>query len=425
VRRIVDDVGRWPCVLHRTARGLPLSHDADGAGLRFADELFGTLYSAENERLPEAVQDPRWRSWALALHDAARGLPTFVQLARDCEGDADAAAVAVETLLEQLSPQLEASHQDPAGLRKAIRLGATRAASAVDELRDAVLGLEHVALGGGTAAPLPIGVGDGDRARVVGLARRLRDDAGLRKVAVMAGRFRRILEGKRRTRVQNGVDEVNDVTLGGDIARMLPSTLVALRHPKLRLLTLASILERKMLVYESHGRERQGRGPLVVLVDRSSSMKEGDKDAWALATTLALLALAKQEGRVFAVLGFSEVVGHEVVVGLKDKLPEEVLRWPARGGTNISLAVGRALELIEQRGSLSLADVVVISDGEADSTEAPALMERAQRLEVSSLGLAIDVPKAALAPWCHHTEAVGRLDTLDDAVANAIRMGGP
>jgi uncharacterized protein with von Willebrand factor type A (vWA) domain len=77
---------------------------------------------------------------------------------------------------------------------------------------------------------------------------------------------------KARSKVKPGVGEVHGITLGGDLARLLPSELVALRRPRLRLHLLARLLERRALTYSMQEKEPQSRGPIVV---RTSSPDRG------------------------------------------------------------------------------------------------------------------------------------------------------
>jgi len=71
MKRIVYDVGRWPCFLHREARGLEMASPSDPPLRRLEDELFGELYAGEAELLADKDQDSKWAGWAHAIHTAA------------------------------------------------------------------------------------------------------------------------------------------------------------------------------------------------------------------------------------------------------------------------------------------------------------------------------------------------------------------
>jgi len=146
--------------------------------------------------------------------------------------------MAVEALVNALKP-------DDADdvLRRSMRVGCGKASEAVEQLQDALDGLEHVAFGHlpGVGASSP-GVPDsGEPAR--SLAARLRGDARLKRIAQLAGRFRRIAGTKRRTKVHHGADELVDVEQGADLERLLPAELAKLVHPQTKLLTLRNMVE--------------------------------------------------------------------------------------------------------------------------------------------------------------------------------------
>ena len=418
MKRIVFDVPRWHLYLHREARGIEAASPSDPNERRFEDELFERLYAGEGERLPESDWDPNGASWAGRLHEVCSGLPDFERLTSQCRGDADAAAIATEELLRKLGP-LNSDAGDDAASRAAIRSGCARAAEAVEHFRESASGVEGVSFGrkagtgSGTSSPR-----SGGRARA--LASRLRQDDRLRRIALLAGRFKRILARKRRERVRHGADELTDIELGSDLPRLLPSELARLNHPTLRLAMLRDLTERRCLQYRLEGAESKGRGPLVVCVDKSGSM-DGQADIWATAVALALLDVAQQERRPFSLLCFDDRIRYQAYVEPGGKLPEEALFVSCSGGTDVSICVGAALEVIQTAtGAMSKADIVLITDGESDSTIAPALRERAGRMGVSILGFGIGIPPAALEPWCDEVHAVREVNRLEEDVAGSM-----
>jgi hypothetical protein len=249
MRRILYDVPRWSLYLHRQTRGLDAAEHGDTGRRRFEDELFERLYAGELQLLPEANQDSVMRDWAEKTHAACTELPSFGRLGNECRGDAGAAALAVEELMRAIELKL-GELLEPQQLRRLVRSGCARASAAIDELRDGLDGLEHVAFGRAagtgsiTGAPSPMPA-------AIGLARRLRDDARLRRIALLAGRFRRIAARKRRERIRHGADEIADVELGAELGRILPAELARLVNPRLRLSMLRDLSERRCLQYRA------------------------------------------------------------------------------------------------------------------------------------------------------------------------------
>jgi Mg-chelatase subunit ChlD len=428
MKRLLFDVSRWHLMLHREHRQLPRANERDSPQLRLEDELFERLYTGEGERLAPNRVNVALRPWAERVHATCDALPSFARLAAECRGDAAASATAVEALVRELNlpppdepPPRAAPGVGKDPLRRPLAAACAAAARAVEDLRDAVEGLAHVAFRGGH---LPgTGTQEGapqEHPAVRPLAARLKLDERLRRIASLAGRFKRIAAAKRRQRVKHGADEVTDVEQGADLGRALPVELAKLTHRLLRLDFLRALLERQTLQYRLDGTASLGKGPLVVLLDKSGSM-DGPRDVWATVVALALLDQAQRERRAFALLGFDGRVKFEAMVQPSDALPEEGLFVSCCGGTDIAAAVARGLEIIRTHpGDLRKADLVLVTDGGSDAGAAAALRESAAALGVTILGLGIGVEREWLVPWCDEVHVVTDLSTVDDASASAL-----
>ncbi|WP_242352708.1 MULTISPECIES: VWA domain-containing protein [unclassified Anaeromyxobacter] len=428
MKRLLFDVSRWHLMLHREHRQLPRAQERDVPQLRLEDELFERLYTGEGERLAPSRVNAALRPWAERVHSTCDALPSFARLSAECRGDAAASAAAVEAIVRELNlpppdepppPAAPGVGKDP--LRRPLAAACAAATRAVAELRDAAEGLAHVAFQGGL---LPgTGTADGvprEHGVVRSLAARLKGDERLRRIAALAGRFKRIAAAKRRQRVRHGADEVTDVEQGADLGRALPVELAKLSHRLLRLDFLRALLESRSLQYRLEGTATLGKGPLVVLLDKSGSM-DGPRDVWATAVALALLDQAQRERRTFALLGFDARVKFEAVVKPSEALPDDGLFVSCAGGTEIAAAVGRGLEIIRTHpGALRKADLVLVTDGGSDASTAGALRESAAALGVTILGLGIGVEREWLVPWCDEVHAVTDLSTVDDSSASAL-----
>jgi uncharacterized protein with von Willebrand factor type A (vWA) domain len=410
VKRILFDVGRWSIYLHRESRGLAAVDECDAAEIRFEDELFERLFAGDVEPLPQSDHDPVMAPWAERVHAVCTQLPAFERLGSGCRGDPDAAGVAVEVLIGELR-----SSTTEVELRRAARSACAKAAVAVEQLHEVVEGLEHVAYHNGAPGASSSNVTDGRATSR--LAARLRDDGRLRRIAELAGRFKRIAAMKRRTKVRHGADDVGDVEQGSDPGRLLPYELARLIHPRLRLSVLRDMLEDRCLQYQLTGTAAMGKGPLVVLLDKSSSMA-GERDVWATAVALALLEVARRERRTFALLGFDGSVKSEHIVQPGERLPLEALHVPCAGGTCIDAAIDRGLELIAaQRGDLLRADIVLITDGESETNRVEDLRRQREAMGASVFGVGIGIASAALDPWCDESVSVQDLETMSDGTA--------
>lgn len=421
MKRVIYDVPRWHAYLHRDARGLEVAGDRDDPVTKFEDEVFDRLYSGELTRLPDRQQDPKLRAWAEGVHKACEELPAFGRLAAECQGEAMAAGMAVETLMATLKPQVpsEPGQQAPETIRRSVGSACENASKAVDELRDTLEGLAEVGMAGtgsGVGGQLPAG-------KIRELAARLKTDARLKQIALLAGRFKRIAATKRRQKMKHGADEVSDIEQGDAIGRLLPSELMQLTHRTRRLLLLKNLLEKQALQYQLTGHQPLGKGPLVVLLDKSGSM-DGPRDVWATALALALLDQAQRERRAFALVSFDYRVKFEAVVQPGEPLPEAALFTACAGGTEIADAVNRGLEIIKAHpGTLKKADLVLVTDGGSDTAMASQLRETAKSLNVETIGIGIGVEPEWLAPWCDIIEVVRDLNNLDAGCAEALFAG--
>ena len=432
MKRIRFDVPKWHLFLHRDARGLPRASQYDSPIKMIEDELFDRLYSGELDPLPASSQDDQFRSQAEAIHQACENLPAFGRLASECRGDPMAAATAVETLMKEVGAGPLAEQQGSTStspkvnpIRRRLVRACEAAFVSIDKLRELLLGIEGIVFGGqlpgtgtGLGGPLPAGA-------IRDLSNRLRHDARLRQILMLAGRFKRIAAAKRRQKIRHGADEIADVEQGAEIGRLLPSELVKLRHPKLRLLFMKNLIEGQAMQYQLIGNAPLGKGPIIVALDKSGSMN-GPPDIWATALALALMAEARRERRVFALLAFDHRVKHEAIVRADEPLPEAALFTSCDGGTNISGAIARGLEIVKRNeGQMKKADIVLVTDGCSSTEMAPKLREDAVSLGVTILGLGIGpgVDRVELEPWCDAVATVNDLNQLEGSISSLVFAG--
>lgn len=415
--RLVHDVPRWHVFLHRDARELPPVQKDDSPSRKLEDELFDRLYTGGAEKAAANDNTEALTAWAEKLHTLCAELPAFDRLGQECLGDADASAAAVETLMKALEPHLKQKPdevQAPA-LRRSVTGACEKSSQVIEQQRESMEGLSSVGFGTGSSVGQ---TRSGSSARR--LAQRLKKDDRLARIAMLAGKFKRIAAAKQKAKVRHGADEVSDVELGSNLSRLLPSELAQVAHPSLRRAFMARLVEGRAMQYRLSGTDTLGRGPLVVCLDKSGSM-DGPKDIWATAVALALLEVAHRQRRPFALLCFDGAVKHEARVGIEEALPEECLFVSASGGTNITGVLARALSIIQESGgAMKKADVVLITDGESDTSDVPVVRQMAGDLGVTILGFGIGVELAALKPWCDEVTAIHRLDTVDEVAAEAL-----
>lgn len=264
---------------------------------------------------------------ALAKHPLSPRLAEFVKnilelpdhqaLRESTRFDVSKSRLAATTLAEQFAKLLaddrgrEAKAKLPGGRPKSAAKQQQEAdlaviaaaATAVNEAGEKVDEFEE------TMSALGCGPGQGsdsqlDVARVARVFDRVKNDERLRRICELAGRFRRLAQGKQRQKTVHGYDDMVGVTVGGDPGKLLTSEIGRLDGGVLELELLDRLSRKRALVREHHGVEKVGKGPVVVCVDESGSMN-GEPICNAKAFALALAWVAKHQNRWCCLCGYS------------------------------------------------------------------------------------------------------------------------
>lgn len=197
------------------------------------------------------------------------------------------------------------------------------------------------------------------------LAEAVQKNPTLLEIARLAGRMKKIAGKKQKTKSRTS-PAFNSVDTGSNLERLLPSELLMLARPETKLDFMRRYTEGKTLQYAPQ-KEKLGKGPIVVCLDTSGSMRGIDPEAKAV--MLALLAVAQKQRRAFAVINFSsaEFVNSWSFPG-KAKIPPKTIIEMATffygHGTDFQAPLNTALEIINT-SSFKQADVIFITDGAA------------------------------------------------------------
>lgn len=418
MRDLIYSVDKWTAYLWRNlVKDSAIVRDQVDRGSKklatfpsFAREVFARLYSPPKPCEKTRPED----EWAKTLHAALDELPAFSKLAAYCARNKEFASAATANLLEQIVDKLPsppAPLADPESRRKEVRglldflqaMNAPHAASQAP-LEDAIDGAKRAgrdavaamtAFNGAlnpddvrqalrrsideaaveveeitTAAAGLSGFGGtgqmSDQTQAL-LGGALKSSEMMRRLGMLAGRMRRLAMAKRRSRTKHAASELSDVTVGNDLARVLPHELMKLTDPLLALDFFRAFVERSLLQYELTGSEREGRGPVVVLIDDSDSM-DGAPSMFAKATALALADLALADHRACRLVRFSHRIN--AVLDLRPKTDATRAMLPflsanVDGGTDFELPLRAARNAIDKEPVFERADVVLITDGEA------------------------------------------------------------
>jgi uncharacterized protein with von Willebrand factor type A (vWA) domain len=186
------------------------------------------------------------------------------------------------------------------------------------------------------------------------------------------------LRGAVERRVPKVPDEISGVERGADLTSLLPEEYAMLGLPVTEAEAFRRLAERQALQYARSGKEKMTKGPLVLLVDESASMRaQGDetRNIYAKSVATALTRLAWEGGRPVV------WVAYATATRVRTLLPGDVLGLVESqsrfldGGTDIPAALHaglRAVKTLEQQGFKG-ADLVLISDGRTDHDSRPQM----------------------------------------------------
>jgi uncharacterized protein with von Willebrand factor type A (vWA) domain len=219
---------------------------------------------------------------------------------------------------------------------------------------------------------------------------------------------------------------VDGVRRSRNLARMAGSESLNLTHPVLHRLWRARFAEAQLLTYDDRAREtsrrplplpehrpqRQapthaGRGPLIICLDTSGSMR-GAPESVAKACVLQALRSAHAGQRPCRLLAFggpSELLERDLTLdaaGLEHLL--DLMGQSFDGGTDVQTPIERAIALVQTAGWHE-ADLLVVSDGEFGVTPATLqqLREAKERLALRAHGILIgDRETIGLLEVCDH-----------------------
>jgi uncharacterized protein with von Willebrand factor type A (vWA) domain len=367
---------------------------------RAATAVAEALQQAADEPGESNESDGADETGAVQTPDAADAVQQAIEAAEASEDAAREAAQSAAQALTAVAP----------GIRVAARAAA---ATAAEGARSEAALMRAWGVGPGELERMPFD----RRAR---LAERLRTGR-LAEWAELIGRFRQMADGERARKVEGATGELVGVTLGNDLSRVIPSELANLGLPALRAVFAARYAAGELMLYDSQGEQRTGRGAIIACVDTSHSMYEAGpggitREAWAKACALALLDQARHAGRDFVGILFSAA----------DRL--KVFRFPADrpadvaqdldfaetflgGGTSYQRPLSAAGALLEEEfndAARMRGDIVMLTDDDCGVTEEwmRGWNEAKHRLGFRVFGVAIGAPRVA--------EADSVLDALCD-----------
>lgn len=186
----------------------------------------------------------------------------------------------------------------------------------------------------------------------------------LKRIADWAGRFKRIARSKHKSLFTEGVSR-GGVTLGNDLRNVLPSEIFLYFDKRTKDDFVKRFDEKKLLQYETSGKDNLGQGSIILCLDQSGSMSGLDEQSKAFA--LALMSIARRQGRNFVYIPFSKSTG-AVRTFIKGKIkPFEMIDIATsflNGGTSFEPPLKEALKVIS-KDKFNDGDIIFVTDGES------------------------------------------------------------
>ncbi|MEC1158718.1 vWA domain-containing protein [Cytobacillus horneckiae] len=199
------------------------------------------------------------------------------------------------------------------------------------------------------------------------LAQALEKNPNFKKISDWAGKFKQLARSKQKVKHKETVNR-SGVTIGNEIERLLPSEMANMAIPAAKNDFVRRLSESQTMVYNKKGKDKLGKGPIILCLDESGSMRNLESQSKGFA--LAIMSIAQKQKRDFALISFSNNANVTVFPKGKSDV-KDIIKFAKSfmsGGTNFFAPLKNALQLIN--GSrFKNADIIFVTDGEANLTK--------------------------------------------------------
>lgn len=198
------------------------------------------------------------------------------------------------------------------------------------------------------------------------LAEKIASTKQMKEIADWAGRFKQTARRKQKAKQSECVTR-RGITRGNDLENLLPVELSYYTHPLMKMDFLRRFAEGETMQYEQKGSMYLKKGPIILCLDQSDSMRSLETQSKGF--TLALMSIAKKQQRDLCLVLFSSSI--QIYTYKKGAMGASEVARLARtflgGGTNFTLALDKALNVINE-SRFKQADLVFVTDGEDQLT---------------------------------------------------------
>ncbi len=175
-------------------------------------------------------------------------------------------------------------------------------------------------------------------------------------------------------------DQISGITLGNNLSYVLPEELARLADPDLTLLFDLRLINSELLAFDFYrmtdvftgpaggsgaGTPERKKGPVIVCVDTSGSMK-GEAEDYAKAVVMVLALKCLEADRPCYIINFAiEIETLKISLAAKEKSLDDLnafLRRSFRGGTSIDNALQKVCAIIREDPDFAAADLLCVTD---------------------------------------------------------------
>lgn len=405
-----------------------------------AEDVFFSLYKVRPERMPTNELATEY----LLNHELMSKLmesQSYQELREYTQLDELGAGLGSKALLENLLKQLEQDSDLKGVLNKINDAVQQRAGMPSDEVQQMVSGMQSTlrqvvefATDKAVAEVEEVeniitswGLNQGEFERLpyekkLELLQVLRGQQKFKDMTKLVGRMRSLAIGSRKSRLEHRI-ELHSITQGADLNHVLPQELLSLRRPVLKLDFYRRMMEKQLLQYDLNHQDYIGQGPIIVLIDTSSSMR-GGREIWSKGIALGLAEIAEKERRSFSYALFAssraDLLTDDFQIGQRS--PDKLIKLASEfigGGTDFEQPLQWAIGKLKE-SKFNKADIVMITDGEC--AVGNELLKELQKVKEDKqfriYSILIGGNSRELKRWSD--EVWGVTDLLDETIAKEL-----
>jgi uncharacterized protein with von Willebrand factor type A (vWA) domain len=200
---------------------------------------------------------------------------------------------------------------------------------------------------------------------------RIRRSNRLKELTDLIGRMKKVAMQKKKQKQPDGYS-IKTIELGNQLEKVVPSELMKLANPSTKKDFVQRFHEKQLMQYKKNSIKSTGRGPVIVLHDKSGSM-DGHKDDWSTALSLATLEVAQKEKRNYGYIPYESIVIQNMVKNIPagELDPDDIMdiaEMSTRGGTNFMAPMNEAINCLTS-DRYKKGDILFITDGDCGVTD--------------------------------------------------------